>query len=288
MRDTTVADAAKIRILVCDDEPEAREGIANLLRGDPDVLLVAEARHGREATAAIQDLAPDVVFLDVQMPRLDGFGVLAALAEAAGPRDPVIVFVTAYDEYALRAFEVHALDYLLKPFSDARLAEALASAKARVRERRACMLGQQIASLLLPREPGREQGHLAALASRALSDEPAAPRKYLEHFMVRVGGKVTLLRVEDVDWIEADDYCAKLHAAGRSHVIRETMQRLEAKLDPTRFVRVHRSSIVHIDRLRTLEPYIQGSHILTLQDGTRLTLSRGRRAAFEAAIGGRV
>lgn len=283
-----MSEAARIRILVCDDEPDAREGIANLLRSDPEVLLVAEARHGREATTAIRELSPDVVFLDVQMPRLDGFGVLAELARSTAPADPVIVFVTAYDEYALRAFEVHALDYLLKPFSDARLAGALAWAKARVRERRACALGQQIASLLRPGEPGREQGDQPAPGTSAHSDGPAAPRKYLEHFMVRVGGKVTLLRVEDVDWIEADDYCARLHAAGRSYVIRETMQRLEAKLDPTRFVRVHRSSIVHIDRLRTLEPYIKGSHVLTLQDGTRLTLSRARRAAFEAAIGGRV
>ena len=283
-----MTDAAKVRVLVCDDEPEAREGIANLLRSDPEVLVVAEARHGGEATAASEDLSPDVVFLDVQMPRLDGFGVLAQLASAAGPQDPVIVFVTAYDKYALRAFEAHAVDYLLKPFSDARLAEALASAKARVRERRASALGQQIASLLRPRESGSRQGELSAPGTQSQSDDPGARRKFLEHFMVRVGGKVTLVRVEDVDWIEADDYCAKLHTAGRSYVIRETMQRLEARLDPARFVRVHRSSIIHIDRLRTLEPYIKGSHILTLRDGTRLMLSRGRRPAFEAAIGGRV
>ena len=283
-----MGDAGRIRVLVCDDEPDAREGIANLLRRDPEVLLVAEARHGREATTAIQDLSPDVVFLDVQMPRLDGFGVLAELGGANGPGDPVIVFVTAYDEYALRAFEVHALDYLLKPFSDARLAEALSSAKARVRERRACALGQQIASLLGPDQGGGDRGNGGVTGAQAQHDATAAPRKYLEHFMVRVGGKVALVRVEDVDWIEADDYCAKLHAGGRSYVIRETMQRLAAKLDPAHFVRVHRSAILHIDRLRTLEPYIKGSHILTLQDGTRLTLSRGRRAAFEAAIGGRV
>ena len=283
-----MTDAAKIRVLVCDDEPEAREGIANLLRRDPEVLLVAEARHGREATTAIQDLSPDVVFLDVQMPRLDGFGVLAELASAVGSWDPVIVFVTAYDEYALRAFEVHAVDYLLKPFSDTRLAKALGSAKARVRERRACALGEQIAALLRPGGTGPRQGGWSALGTQSLSDDAGAPWKYLEHFMERDGGKVTDVRVDDVDRIEEDDNSAKLHAGGRSYVIRETMQRLEARLDPARFVRVHRSSIIHIDRLRTLEPYIKGSHVLTLEDGTRLTLSRGRRAAFEAAIGGRV
>ena len=139
---------------------------------------------------------------------------------------------------------MHALDNLLKTVSDARLAEALASAKARVRERRACDLGQQIASLLRPGDASPVRLERGAPRDLVCRDEPDAPRKYLEHFMVRVGGKVTLLRVDDVDWIEADDYCAKLHTAGRSYLIRETMQRLEAKLDPTRFVRVHRSSIV--------------------------------------------
>jgi two-component system, LytTR family, response regulator len=282
--------AAKIRTVVCDDEPDAREGIVDLLRRDPDVLLVAEARNGSEAATAIRDLAPDVVFLDVQMPKLDGFAVLAGLPPSGGSeRAPVIVFVTAYDEYALRAFGVHALDYLLKPFSDARFAEALAAAKARVRERRACALGLQIASLLRP---------MAANRTTALGCQPStasAPpgvindrKQYLEHFMVRVGGKVTLLRVDDVDWIEADDYYAKLHVAGRAYLLRETMQQLEAKLDPAAFVRVHRSSIVHIDRVRTLEPYIKGSHVLTLRDGTRLTLSRGRKAGLEMALGSRL
>jgi two-component system LytT family response regulator len=283
---------AKVRTLVCDDEPDAREGIVALLKGDPEVQLVGEARNGVEAATAIAGLAPELVFLDVQMPGLDGFGVLKGLAGGDPEQAPIVVFVTAYDEYALRAFEVHALDYLLKPFSDARFVEALTAAKACVRQRRACALGEQIASLLRPDAvTGADVGSLPAHASltQRVAFSPAASRRHhLEHFMVRLGGKVTLVRADDVDWIQAEDYYARLHVGGRSYLVRETMQQLEAGLDPTQFVRVHRSAIVRIDRLRTLESYIKGSHVLTLHDGTRLTLSRARRAAFEAAIGGRI
>ena len=275
-------DMTRFKAVVCDDEPDAREGIVELLRRDAEILLVGEARNGREATAEIARQSPDLVFLDIQMPKLDGLGVVAEVAN--GQRSPVFVFVTAYDEYALKAFEVHAIDYLLKPFSDERFAEALNAAKARVRERRACELGQQIAALL---QPWGEESNGDSVDT-GLGSTLVTGRGYLEHFMVRLGGKVTLVRVADVDWIEADDYYAKLHVGGRSYLIRETMQQLEAKLDPHQFVRVHRSAIVQIDRLRTLEPYIKGSHVLTLKDGTRLALSRGRRSAFEAAIGGRV
>jgi two-component system, LytTR family, response regulator len=278
-------DATKFTTLVCDDEPDAREGIVELLRRDDEIELVGEARNGAEAAAAIERHAPDLVFLDIQMPKLDGLGVVSHVA--TGQRSPVFVFVTAYDEYALKAFEVHALDYLLKPFSDGRFSEALTAAKARVRERRACELGLEIAALLRPWEAPASSGDAESSGAGSTTNLEFG-RGYLEHFMVRLGGKVTLLRVADIDWIEADDYYAKLHVAGRTYLIRETMQELESKLDPRKFVRVHRSAIVQIDRLRTLEPYIKGSHVLTLRDGTRLALSRGRRLAFEAAIGGRV
>jgi two-component system, LytTR family, response regulator len=278
-------DIARLKAVVCDDEPDAREGMVELLRRDPEIALVAEARNGTEAAAEIERQSPDLAFLDIQMPMLDGFGVVAEVAKRE--RSPVFVFVTAYDEYALKAFEVHALDYLLKPFSDARFSEALAVAKARVRERRACELGQQIAALLQPSDAAWSSNDASRSGFGSAANQGSG-RGYLEHFMVRLGGKVTLLRVADIDWIEADDYYAKLHVAGRSYLIRETMQQLETKLDPRQFVRVHRSAIVQIDRLRTLEPYIKGSHVLTLKDGTRLALSRGRRSAFEAAIGGRV
>jgi two-component system LytT family response regulator len=278
-------DATRFKTLVCDDEPDAREGIVELLRGDREILLVGEARNGAEAAAEIERQSPDLVFLDIQMPKLDGLGVVTQTA--SGQRPPVFVFVTAYDEYALKAFEVHALDYLLKPFSDARFSEALAGAKARVRERRACELGLEIAALLRPWDASTSSDELSGSSAGSATNRDFASG-HIEHFMVRLGGKVTLLRVADIDWIEADDYYAKLHVAGRTYLVRETMQQLENKLDPRKFVRVHRSAIVQIDRLRTLEPYIKGSHVLTLKDGTRLALSRGRRSAFEAAIGGRV
>ena len=274
---------ALIRTVVCEDEPDAREGIVGMLRADPSVLVVGEARNGSEAVDAITNQAPDLVFLDVQMPRLDGFGVIERIGVE---RFPVVVFVTAYDEYALRAFEVHALDYLLKPFGDDRFSDALARAKSRVRQKRACELSQELASLLAR----GDESAVSAPAPVATVESHAAPpeRKYLEHIMVRLGGTVSLVRVEDVDWIEADDYYAKLHVGGKTHLLRETMRQLETKLNPRDFVRVHRSAIVRIDRVQTLHPYFKGSHVLTLKDGTRVTMSRGRRAAFEAALGGHV
>ena len=274
-----------IRTVVCDDEPDAREGIVTMLRADPTVLVVGEARSGSEAVDAITNQAPDLVFLDVQMPKLDGFGVIERIGV---DRFPVVVFVTAYDEYALRAFEVHALDYLLKPFGDDRFGDALVRAKSRVRQKRACELSQELASLLAR---GDESAiSVPTVAPPAVTDgDPAPPaRKYLEHIMVRLAGTVSLIRVEDIDWIEADDYYAKLHVGGKTHLLRETMRQLETKLDPRQFVRVHRSAIVRIDRVQTLHPYFKGSHVLTLKDGTRVTLSRSRRAAFEAALGGQV
>jgi two-component system LytT family response regulator len=280
-----MSSTARIRTVVCDDEPEAREGIVSMLRGDPAVVVVGEARNGVEAVDAITSSAPDLVFLDVQMPRLDGFGVIERVG---ADRFPVVVFVTAYDEYALRAFEVHALDYLLKPFGDDRFTDALARAKTRVRQHRACELSQEVASLLARGDDHAGGRHPGAVPVR-IDDQPSPPtRKFLEHIMVRLAGTVTLLRVEDVDWIEADDYYAKLHVGTKTHLIRETMRQLEAKLDPAQFVRVHRSAIVRIDRVQTLHPYCKGAHMLTLKDGTRVNLSRSRRAAFEAALGGHV
>ena len=279
-----------IRTLVCDDEPDAREGVVRLLTTDREVAVVGEARSGHEAITMIERLAPDLVFLDVQMPKLDGIAVLRRLTERGTQHTPVVIFVTAYDEYALRAFEVHAIDYLLKPFSDARFAEALAEGKERVRQRRACELGQQLASLLqgsalMPAAPPEVT---RAPASRPAESGAADGQQYLEHIMVRMAKKVALVRVDDVDWIEADDYYARLHVGGKSYLIRETMQRLEEKLDPRQFVRVHRSAIVRIDRVQSLHPYFKGSHLLTLKDGTQLTLSRSRLAAFESALGARV
>ena len=259
-----------IRALVVDDEPEAREGVLALLRRDPEVEVVGECATGREAVAAIERLQPDLMLLDIQMPELDGFGVLEAVP---ADRCPVVVFLTAYDEFALRAFEAHAQDYLLKPFSDERFADAMAQARARVRQRRVGELGEQLAALFAE-QPRR----------RPAPEPPPAPA-YLDRIAVRRRRETLVVPVTALDWVGAADYCVKLHAAGRTHLIRESMQQLETRLDPRRFVRIHRSAIVNIDRVKVVQPYFRGGHVVVLHDGTRLVMSRGRRAALERAIG---
>jgi two-component system LytT family response regulator len=254
-----------IATLVVDDEREAREGMLDLLRRDPELRVIAVAGTGREAVDAIRHRSPELVLLDIQMPELDGFGVLRAVS----PRElPVVVFVTAYDEYALRAFEAHALDYLLKPFADDRFLRAVAHAKAQVRQRRLGALGRDLASAV-------QRGGL-----RSRSGEGRADR-----IMARAGEETAVLRVEDIDWIEARNYCVKLHVGGREYLLRETMTRIGARLDPDKFVRIHRSSIINLDRLESLQPFFRGGYIVRLRDGTRLQLSRSRKAAFERAIG---
>ena len=283
----------RIRTLVVDDEPEAREGLLRLLHEDPTVEVVGECTDGRAAVDAIARLHPDVVFLDIQMPELDGFGVLAALDPAVMP---AVIFVTAYDEYALRAFEAHALDYLLKPYSDERFAAALRQAQEHVQQRRVSELGRKLAALLQDHqalgsggdtaetEAGTDGGSADAAAG-APSKEPAAPIEYLDRVVVRHARNVSFVRVDEIDWIGAADYYAKLHVGGRTHLIRETMQQLETKLDPRRFVRIHRSAIVNVDRVKLIQPYFRGGHVVVLHDNTRLIMSRGRREALERVLG---
>jgi two-component system LytT family response regulator len=262
---TDSASVEPITTLVVDDEREAREGMLDLLRRDPELRIVGAAATGREAAEAILHRSPELVLLDVQMPEVDGFGVLAAVA----PRDlPVVVFVTAYDEYALRAFEVHAFDYLLKPFADERFFQAMTQAKAQVHQRRLGAMGRELASAV----------HRVGL-------RPAVGDGWIERIMARAGETTAVVRVDDIDWIEARNYCVKLHVGGRDYLVRETMTRLGARLDPVKFVRIHRSSIINLDRLESLQPYFRGGYIVRLRDGTRLQLSRSRKAAFERAIG---
>jgi two-component system, LytTR family, response regulator len=244
------ASPAPLRVLVADDEPAAREGLAALLAADPEVEVVATCADGREAAAAIDALAPDVVFLDVQMPEGDGFEVLArAVGRVGAGRMPVVVFfVTAYDEYALRAFEVSAVDYLLKPFDDERLLAAL-----------------------------REALHDAAGVP---NDDGAR----LARFVIRETARTYTVPVRAVDWIEGADYYARLHAAGRSHLLRESLASLERRLDPRRFHRVHRSAIVNLARVHELRPAAGGAWEAVLHDGTRLPVARGKREALERAL----
>ena len=259
-----------IRVLIVDDEPMAREGIRVLLRDDPEVEVVGECADGREAVQAIRDEAPDLVLLDIQMPEVDGFAVV----EEVGVQNmPMVIFVTAYDKYALKAFDVAALDYLLKPYDDERFATALNRAKDQLRRGEVGDLTQRLISLL-EREPGR----------RGVEAVPTAG-SYLQRIMLKTAGRVTFLRVEEIDWIEAEGDYVRLHGGGKRHLVRETMKRLEEQLDPARFVRTHRSAIVNLDRIKELHPFFHGDYLIVLTDGTELKLSRSRRRSLEDRLG---
>lgn len=242
-----------IRAIVVDDEPLACERIRMLLDGQADVEIVAECRNGADAVRAIQQLAPDLVFLDVQMPELDGFEVLERLSPG---RLPVIVFVTAYDQYALKAFEVSALDYLLKPFDRERFTKALERARSEVEHRKDGSANERLLELL--------------------SDLRGA-RRPLERIIVRSGGRVFFLRADEIDWIEAAGNYVRLHAGSEDHLYRETMAGMEKKLDAKRFARIHRSTIVNLDRIKELQPWFRGDYVVLLRDGRKLTLGRAYR-----------
>jgi two-component system LytT family response regulator len=262
-----------IRVLVVDDEPLARSGIADLVARDGELEVVGQCGDGESAVEVIQRLAPDLVLLDIQMPEMDGFQVI----QKVGPdRMPQVIFITAYDQFAVRAFEVHALDYLLKPFDDERFTAALARSKRAIRDNEVGQLSQRLLGLLETRqgEPG------PGPASGAVS----AGQPYLTRLVVKNAGRVIFVRVDEIDWIEAADYYVRLHVARKSHLLRETMSALEGQLDPSRFFRVHRSAIVNLDRLVEIQPYFHGEHVLVLQDGSKLKLSRSRKEKLEAVL----
>jgi two-component system LytT family response regulator len=251
---------ARIRTVICDDEPTARRGVRLLLERDADVEIVGEAGNGDDAVGLLARERPDLVFLDVQMPGRDGFQVLEKLAPDAVP---AVIFVTAYDEHALRAFEVNAVDYLLKPYDDARFAAALQRAKNEVRGRQAENMHSKLHQLLdyLHAGPANEAGGGASA--------------YPDRILLKSSGEIYFLKAEEIDWIEAEGDYMKFHVAGKTHLLRETMARLETRLDPKRFIRIHRSTIVNIDRVRKLSPSFVGEYAVILQDGTKLKLSRG-------------
>jgi two-component system LytT family response regulator len=250
-----------LRVLLVDDEPLVRRGIRDFLEAEPDVVIVGECGNGIVALETISREQVDLVFLDVQMPELDGIGVAAALAEQNGP---AIVFVTAYSEHAVRAFEVNAVDYVLKPFDRERFAAALARARAR--------------------RAGGEREELARRLAAVLSELQRA-QGHAQRILVRSDGRIRLVAVDDIDWIEAADNYARLHAGAERHLIRETMASLEARLDPARFARIHRSAIVNLDRIRELQPTFNGEYAVLLHTGAKLTLSRGYRDALRTKIG---
>ena len=244
-----------------DDEPLARERIRRLLQKEADIEIVGECADGNEALAAIGEQQPDLVFLDVQMPELDGFGVLEQLGRGA---TPAIVFVTAHDRFALRAFEVHALDYLLKPFDGERFRKALERARDRIQHRQTGDLSRRISDLLADFKSG------------------APPQNRLA---VKSGGRVLFLKIEDIDWVEAADNYVNLHIGNEAHLHRETMTAMEGKLPADKFMRVSRSTIVNIERIKELQPLFHGEYAVILRNGTRLTLSRSHREELNRLLG---
>jgi two-component system LytT family response regulator len=262
-------DTAKIKALIVDDEPLARRTISDLLHDDPEVEVIGECGSGAEAVASIREQPPDLLFLDVQMPGMSGFDVLSRIEFE---NIPAIIFVTAYDVYALKAFEVHALDYLLKPFTDERFSEALARAKSQVELREVRGLARGLRAFLRER-PGVED-----LAGRR--------KGFLTRFMVKLGSRVIFIDPADVDWIEADNYYIKLHVGGRAHLLRLSMKELEEKLDPKWFWRIHRSAIINLDRVKELHQHPSGEYVVVLKDGTELKLSRGRRERLQELLTG--
>jgi two-component system LytT family response regulator len=228
------------RVLIVDDEPLARSGIRDLIEHHTDLVVVGECGDGLAAVAAIEKYQPELLILDVQMPEMSGIEVARTIPPK---RRPPIIFVTAYDQFAVEAFELRAADYVLKPFRDERLLDAIAEARGRI---------------------------------------PSMP---IDRVVVKTAGFTRLVRVGEIDWIEAADYCVKIHVGTARHVIRQSMQHLERRLDPTRFFRVHRSAIVNLDRIKEIEPFHQGDQVVVLTDGTKLKLSRSRREALEARLG---
>jgi two-component system LytT family response regulator len=257
------AAPARIRTIIVDDEPTARRGVRLLLERDTAIEIVGEASTGAEAAELIRRVQPDLAFLDVQMPGSSGFDALSAVGPEVAP---AVVFVTAYDEYALRAFEVNAVDYLLKPYDDTRFSAALHRAKEEVRRRQSDQVNARLTQLL----DYLQQNGTSAAAAEAAKSEPAGDR-----ILIKSSGEIFFLKAEEIDWIEAEGDYMKFHVAGRAHLMRETMARLEARLDPKRFIRIHRSTIVNIDRMRKLSPSFAGEYAVVLHDGTKLKLSRG-------------
>lgn len=248
------------RTLVVDDEPLARQTLRFLLAREQDFALIAECAHGAEAIEAVRRFRPDVLFLDVQMPEVDGFEVLRHIGSDAVP---AIIFVTAFDQYALRAFEERALDYLLKPFSDERFADVVARTRVRLRERTFAAMANRLSALL-----------------SATASEP-------RQLVIRDGGRTVVIPYGDIIWIEAEDYCARIHLRGRTMLVRDSLRALADALDHGGFVRVHRSAIANVACIRELVPLASGDQRLTLDDGTVLKVSRTHRADVVRALASR-
>ncbi|MEP6493487.1 MAG: LytTR family DNA-binding domain-containing protein [bacterium] len=259
-----------IRVLIADDEPPARARVRAMLSAHEHCEVSGEAADGAEAADMILRDCPDLVFLDIKMPELDGFEVLDALRIGEGPT-PAIVFVTAFDQFALKAFEVGALDYLLKPFDQSRFDRAFRAASDKIAVRRLRMT-----------EGAAAEGVDAELETFLQSTGPR--REFPSRFLVRRGRQMQFIRAETIDWLDAQANYVQLHIGGRTHLLRDTMTAMETKLDPSVFVRVHRSVIVNIDRVATIEPHVHGEFEITMRDGSRMTTSAAHSAKLRGML----
>lgn len=241
-----------IRALIIDDEPLLRERVRTLLAEYGDIELIGECRDGQEAVNMILAEQPDLIFLDIQMPELDGFEVIKAISDEYLP---AIVFITAFDEYAIRAFEVNAIDYLLKPINESRFKQAIERTIDRLKEP-------------YTHKPDYDRNLLNLIAGLRAS------QSYTSRFVVRSGSKLSFVRASDVDWIDVADNYVRLHVSGREHLVRDTLKSVESQLNPEIFVRVHRSIIINLDRVESVEPYFHGEYVITIKDGARIRTSR--------------
>jgi two-component system, LytTR family, response regulator len=247
-----------LQAIIVDDESPARDRVRDLLTNEPDISIAAECANGREAIAAVSTRRPDLLFLDIQMPQVNGFDVLRALPEKPLP---AVIFTTAYDQHALAAFEVHALDYLLKPFKQTRFKAALQRAREHLHKR----------------DAGDTDTRILALLERL---RPA--QTHTTRFVIKTASRVVIVKASDIDWIESAANYALLHVGEKTHLLRETMRALEEQLSPSQFLRVSRSTIVNIERIKELQPMMKGEYIVTLHNGKQLTMTRGIRELQQA------
>ena len=254
-------EKARLKLLIVDDEPLARERIREMLRADPQIEIIGDCSNGDDAIEVVKTSRPDLLLLDIQMPGTDGFGVL----EALDPSEiPCIIFITAYDQYAVKAFEVYALDYLLKPFDRERFSKAIERAKQHVFKERNKSLTDRV---------------LAAL--NEIKNKP----EYLERLVIRTKGHIFFIKTEEIDWLEAEGNYVRLHSGKESYLLRDAISSLETQLDPKKFLRIHRSAIVNINRIQELQPWFHGEYRVILQDGVQLTLSRSYRDKLNELVG---
>jgi len=257
----------KIRALIVDDEPLARRGIRQSLQSVSDVEVIGECKNGREAVAAIEKQKPDLVFLDVQMPLLDGFGVIEEIGAENLP--PVVVFVTAFDEHAIRAFEINALDYLLKPVDPERFKKTLERVREQLKNQQSGQLDEKLSALLRDVESLKEKD---------------VPHEYLRRFVIKENGRVFFLDASEINWISAQGNYIGLHTGNKTHLLRETMDGIERKLNPQEFLRLRRSTIVRIEQIKELQPLFKGEFVVVLKDGTKLSSSRRYRQNLDSLL----